>query len=80
MEEEEKLPLPPPLVPLLEEWVGPNLSREQVLPVGLKPSQEEEGVIPCSVRRAAGKLHVEDLRAMFPEKGMSRKPTNSLNL
>ena len=78
--EEEKFPLPPPLAPLLEEWVGPYLSREQVLPVGLNPSQEEEGVIPCSVRRAAGKLHVEDLRVIYPEKGMSRNPTNWHNL
>ena len=52
----------------------PAWSRLQVLPSGLNPSQLEEGVIPLSIRRAAGRLQVDGFLLMPEEKGMSRNP------
>ena len=61
---------PPPLL------LGPRMSRLQVLPVGLMklPSKLDEGVIPLSMRRAAGRLQVDGLRVMPAERGISRNP------
>ncbi len=51
-----------------------NLSRLQVLSVGLRPSMLELGVMPRSRRRAAGRLQVDGFRLIPAEKGMSRNP------
>ena len=45
-----------------------------MLPVGLKRSMLEDGVSPCSISRAAGRLHVDSLRDMPPANGMSGNP------
>ena len=52
-----------------------------MLPVGLRPSQLDEGVILCcSMRREAGRLHVDGFLVIPGEIGIPLKPGKLLFL